>query len=92
MDTHRDEYTINPGTGRKIKIGTQTWKRLSAKYYMMDVKSTDQPIPESRGYLLINVLGVTIHKKANKSKHANQRRRANDFIGEPKYLIVGIKA
>ena len=32
MDTHRDEYTINPETGRKIKIDTQIWKRLVVKY------------------------------------------------------------
>ena len=34
MDTHHEEYTINPETGRKAKIGAQTWKRLAAKYYM----------------------------------------------------------
>ena len=32
MDTHRDEYTINPETRRKIKIDSQIWKRLAAKY------------------------------------------------------------
>ena len=40
MDTHRDEYTINPETGRMIKIGTQTWKRLVAKYNMIDGQFT----------------------------------------------------
>ena len=48
MDTHRDQYTINPETGRKIKIGTQTWKRLAAKYYMIDETFTDQVILYSR--------------------------------------------
>ena len=38
MDSHRDEYTINPETVRKIKLGTQIWKRLAAKYYMIDGK------------------------------------------------------
>ena len=44
---HREEYTINPKTGRKIRIGTQTWKRLAAKYYLIDGKVTDQTISES---------------------------------------------
>ena len=51
MDTHRDEYTINPETGRKIKIDTPTWKRLAAKNYMIDGTFTDQTIPDSRAYL-----------------------------------------
>ena len=41
MDSYRDEYTINPETGWKIKIGKQTWKRLVVKYYMIDGKFTD---------------------------------------------------
>ena len=47
MDSYRDEYTINPEIGRKIKLGTQTWKRLASMYYMVDGKFTDQPIPDS---------------------------------------------
>ena len=58
MDSYRDEYTINPETGRKIKLGTQTWKRLASKYYTIDRKFTDQPIPDSRAYLSNKVLGV----------------------------------
>ena len=48
MDSYRDEYTINPETGRKIKVGSQIWKRLAAKHYMIDVKFTDETIPDSR--------------------------------------------
>ena len=44
---HREEYTINPKTGQRIMIGTQTWKRLAAKYYLIDGKVTDQTISES---------------------------------------------
>ena len=51
MDTHRDGYTINPETRRKIKIDSQIWKRLAAKYYMIDGKFTDQTIPDSRVYV-----------------------------------------
>ena len=51
MDSYHDEYTINPETGRKIKLGSQTWKRLASKYYMIDGNFTDQPIPDSRAYL-----------------------------------------
>ena len=58
MDSYRDEYTINPETGRKIKLGTQTWKRLAATYYMIDEKFTGQPIPDSRAYLSNKVFGV----------------------------------
>ena len=47
MDSYGDEYTINSKTGRKIKVGTQTWKRLAAKYYMIDGKFTDQTISDS---------------------------------------------
>ena len=55
MDSYRDEYTINPETGRKIKVGSQIWKRLAAKYYMTDGECTDQTIPASRAYLSIKV-------------------------------------
>ena len=57
MDYYRDEYTIKPETGRKIKLGTQTWKRLAAKYYMIDGKFTDQPISHSRVYLSNKLFG-----------------------------------
>ena len=48
MDTTRDKYTINPQTRRKIKIGTQTWKRLAAKFFMIDRAFTDQVILNAR--------------------------------------------
>ena len=90
MDTHRDQYTINHETGRKIKIGSPTWKRLAAKYYMIDGKFTDQTIPDSRAYLSNKVFGLTINEKGK--KHAIQRKRASDPKGEHKYLIVGSRA
>ena len=66
MDSHRDEYTINPEIGRKIKIDSLTRKRLAAKYYMIDGKFTDQPIPDSRAYLSNKAFGLTINEKGKK--------------------------
>ena len=63
MDSHRDEYTINPETGQKIKIDTLTWKRLATKYYMIDGKFIDQTIPDSRAYLSNKVFGLKINEK-----------------------------
>ena len=63
MDSHRDQYTINPETGRKVKIDTPTWKRLAAKYYMIDGKFIHQTIPDSRAYLSNKVFGMTINEK-----------------------------
>ena len=88
MDSYRDEYTINPETGRKIKVGTQTWKRLASKYYMIDGKFTDQSIPDSRAYLLNKVFGVKEVVLIIQVTH----RRFSDPKGEHKYLIVGSKA
>ena len=88
MDSFRDEYTINPETGRKIKVGTQTWKRLASKYYMIDGKFTDQSIPDSRAYLLNKVFGVKEVVLIIQVTH----RRFSDPKGEHKYLIVGSKA
>ena len=85
MDSHRDEYTINPETGRKIKLGTQTWKRLTATCYMIDEKFTGQPIPDSRAYLSNKVFGV----KQVTPKRRMTHRRVSDPKGERKYLIVG---
>ena len=42
METTRIKYTINPETGRKTKVGTLTWKRLVAKYYIIDGTFIDQ--------------------------------------------------
>ena len=91
MDTHRDQYTINPETGRKIKIGTPSWKQLATKYYMIDGKFTDQTNPDTQAYLSNKGLGLTINEKGKKPKHAIQRKRAIDPKGEHKYLIVGSK-
>ena len=88
MDSYRDEYNINPETGRKIKVGSQTWKRLASKYYMVDGKFTDQPIPDSRAYLSNKVLGVKEVIPTRQVTH----RRVSDPKGERKYLIVGSKA
>ena len=44
MSSQRVGYTINPETGKQIKIGGPTWKRLAAKYYMVGNTFTDQPI------------------------------------------------
>ena len=84
MDSHRDEYTINPETGRKIKIDSQIWKRLAAKYYMIDGTFTDQPIPDSRAYLSNKVWDENTGsmKAARKPKHATPCIRVGDPIGE----------
>ena len=60
MSSHRDEYTINPETGKQIKIGKSTWKRLVAKYYMIGDTFTDQTIPDTRAYLSRKVFGKNI--------------------------------
>ena len=52
MSLHRVGYTINPETGKQIKIGGPTWKRLAAKYYRVGDTFTDQTIPDSRAYVL----------------------------------------
>ena len=88
MDSYRDEYTINPEIGRKIKLGTQTWKRLASMYYMVDGKFTDQPIPDSWAYLSNKVFGV----KEVIPKRQVTHRRVSDPKGKRKYLIVGSKA
>ena len=91
MDSHRDQYTINHETGQKIKIGTLTWKRLAAKYYMIDGKFTDQTIPDSRAYLSNKVWDENTGsmKAARKPKHDTHRKRVSDPKGEHKYMIVG---
>ena len=60
MSSQRHNYTINPETGKQIKIGGPTWKQLAAKYYMIDGKFTDQTIPDSRAYLSRKVFGINI--------------------------------
>ena len=46
MSSHRVGYTINPETGKQIKIGGPTWKRLAATYYMDGNTFTDQTMPD----------------------------------------------
>ena len=84
MDYYRDGYTINPETERKIKLGTQTWKRLASKYYMIDGKFTDETIPDSRAYLSNKVFGM----KQVTPKRRVTHRRVSDPKVERKYLIV----
>ena len=80
MDSHRDEYAINPETGRKIKIGTPIWKQLATKYYMIDGKFTDQTIPDSRAYVSNKVWDENAGsmKVSRKPKHATQHRHSID--------------
>ena len=60
MDSHRVEYTINPETGKQIKIGGPTWKRLVAKYYRVGDTFTDQTMPDTRAYLSRKVRGINL--------------------------------
>ena len=60
MSSQRVGYTINPETGKQIKIGGPTWKRLAAKYYMVGDTFTDQTIPDTRAYLSRKVFGINI--------------------------------
>ena len=93
MSSHRDEYTINPETGKQIKIGGPTWKRLAAKYYMIDGKFTDQAIPDSRAYLSRKVFGVNIpdeyiaffapSKRGLRKREVEKHYDDSDSIPEP---------
>ena len=60
MSSQRVGYTINPETGKQIKIGGPTWKRLAATYYMVGDTFTDQTIPDTRAYLSRKVFGINI--------------------------------
>ena len=93
MDSHRDEYTIDPETGQQIKVGTPTWKRLAAKYYMIDGVFTDQLISDSRTFASNKSWDENTRstEAAKKPKHAAPRKRVGDPKGELKYLIVGSK-
>ena len=77
MSSHRDEYTINPETGKQIKIGGPTWKRLAAKYYMVGDTFTDQTIPDSRVYLSNKVLRMKQVTPKGRVTH----RRVSDPAG-----------
>ena len=87
MDSHRDQiqYTINLETGRKIKIGSPTWRRLNAKYYTNnDGSFTDQTIPDPRTYRTNKVWDVNTNsmKTARKAKYTTPRNRISDPKGE----------
>ena len=88
MSSHRDEYTINPETGKQIKIGGPTWKQLAAKYYAIGDTFTDQTIPDSRAYVSNKVLGM----KQATPKGSVRLRQVSDTAGERKYIYVGSKA
>ena len=88
MSSHRVGYTINPETGKQIKIGGPTWRRLAAKYYMIGDTFTDQTIPDLRAYVSNKVLGV---KQAIPKEHVT-RKRVSDPAGTRKYLVVRSKA
>ena len=57
MDSQRVGYTINPETGKQIKIGGPTWKRLAAKYYRVGDTFTDQTMPDTRAYVSNKIFG-----------------------------------
>ena len=77
MNTPRKGYTINPETGKEIKIGKSTWKRLAAKYYRVGDTFTDQPIPD-------------IYDSESKQRTPLIRsNRTSDPKGEKQFLIVG---
>ena len=88
MSSHRDEYIINPETGKQIKIGGPTWKRLAAKYYMVGDTFTDQTISDSRAYVSNKIFGM----KQATPKRSVSRKRVSDPAGERKYIYVGSKA
>ena len=91
MDPYGDKYSINPETGEHIKIGGKTWRRLAAKYYCMeDGMFTDQPIPDSRVYVLNKIFG---RKQASPRSEVlrKSKRVANPAI-EGKYVYFGSKA
>ena len=77
METTRVKYTIDPETGRKIKVGTLTWKQLTTKYYMMNGAFTDHVTPDSRTL---------------KVKEGKACKRIIDPAGVKTYIIVGSKS
>ena len=88
MSSHRAGYTISPETGKQIKIGGPTWKRLAAKYYMIGDTFTDQTMPDSRASLSNKIFGM---KLATPKAQVTRRKRVADPTNEKKYIYVGIK-
>ena len=89
MDSHRVGYTINPETGKQIKIGGLTWKRLAATYYMIGDTFTDQTMPDSTAYVSNKVF---VMKLATPKAQVTRRKRVANPAIEGKYVFVGSKA
>ena len=86
MNSHRVGYTINPETGKQIKIGGPTWKRFAATYYMIGDTFTDQTMPDSRAYVSNKIFGMKL--ATPKAQVTHRKRVANPAI-EGKYVYVG---
>ena len=86
MSRRNDKHTINPETGKMIKVENPTWKRLAAKYYMIGDQFTDQVIPDPRVYKASKM------NKASKVKvNRPSDKRVVDPAGVKRYIIVGSK-
>ena len=83
MSSQREGYTINPETGKQIKIGGPTWKRLAAKYYRVGDTFTDQTMPDTRAYMSNKILGM---KVATPKAQATRRKRVANPAIEGKYV------
>ena len=88
MSSQRVGYTFNPETGKQIKIGGLSWKRLAATYYMIGDTFTDQTMPDSRAYVSNKVIGM----KQVTRKRRVARKRVSDPAGKCNYIYVGSKA
>ena len=81
-----DKYTINPETGKIIKVGSPIWKRLASMHYIMGDQFTDQIIPDPRVYKASKV------NKANKLKvNRLLGKRVAYPEGVKRYIMVGRK-
>ena len=89
MSSQRVGYTINPETGKQIKIGGPTWKRLASKYYMVGDTFTDQTMPDSRAYVSNKVFGM---KQVTRKVQVTRCKRVTNPAIEGKYVYVGSKA
>ena len=78
MSSQRVGCTINPETGKQIKIGGPTWKQLAATYYMVSDIFTDQTIPDTKAYVSNKVFGV---KQVTPTRRVT-RERVSDPVRE----------
>ena len=76
-----DKHTINPETGKMIKVESEISKRLAVKYYIFGDQFTDQVIPDPRVY-------PTSKQKDNRIPG----KRVGDPAGIKRYIIVGSKS